>query len=82
MKPEFLPTTSDGRMWRLAEECAEVIKEVAKAGRFGLDNICPEGPDIGTTPKQRLLKEIGDLKHAIDAVERDLTRASDGHDNQ
>lgn len=73
MKEKYLPTTPEGRLWRLVEECSEVIKDVAKAGRFGMDTVSPEGEDAGTTPRQRLLSEFKDLDHAIAAVRADLT---------
>jgi hypothetical protein len=73
MKPKYLPTTPTGRMWHLVEECTEVIKDAAKAGRFGLDDIAPlDCPEAGTTPRQRLLLELEDLQLTIIAVRADL----------
>lgn len=49
----------------LTEECSEVIKEVCKASRFGLDT---PNPIDGTTPAGRLSTEIGDLLGSVDFV--------------
>ena len=35
MEDDLLPTTLDGKCWRLAEECSEVIKVVSKLRRHG-----------------------------------------------
>lgn len=85
MKAEFLPDTLEGRLWRLAEECVEVADEchriaytTCKAGRFGM-NTTLHGSWSGPSPRERLVKafsklreELGDLEHAIAAVEADL----------
>jgi len=47
----------------LMEECAEVIQEASKIIRFGADTDYD-----GTTPLQRLEKELGDLQCMIDLL--------------
>jgi hypothetical protein len=77
MHTQFLPDTPEKRRWHLAEECAEVIKNLSKAERFSLDGddhyrhceVC----QAKGTPRQRILNELVDLEHAIDAVRKDLT---------
>lgn len=49
----------------LTEECGEVLQEIGKAGRFGIDTpFNPEGA-FGVTPRRSLAKEVGDLLAAI-----------------
>lgn len=56
-----------------AEECNEVAIEVSKAFRFGLDH-----EHDGTTTKEKLTKEVGDLLCMIDLlIERDLIYVDD-----
>lgn len=69
MKEEHLPKTPEGRRWRLAEECGEVIQALSKIGRFGEIGIGYDGHACNTSA---LRYEIADLKHAIAAVERDI----------
>lgn len=52
----------------LGEEASEVIKEVFKANRFGLDTrytakkvVRTDAHYVTTTPRERLRQEIGDL---------------------
>lgn len=44
---------------RLMEECAEVIKAVSKAVRFGFDDWHPDTP--GVTNRWKLLQEMEDV---------------------
>ncbi len=67
---EFPPKTPEGRRWRLAEECGEVIRALSKIGRFGAIGIGYDGHENNTAA---LLAELSDLKHAIKAVEEDIT---------
>lgn len=78
----YLPTTPEGRLFRLVEECGEVIQAVGKIGRFG-----PGGrhPDGGPTNAETLAAEIGDLQEAMNDVVPDmlaeLRRQRDGGGN-
>lgn len=47
----------------LAEECAEIQKEVSKALRFGLENSHPKYPG---TPRERIEYEMNDLLGVIE----------------
>ena len=47
------------------EECAEVIKEISKVLRFGLDN---KHPDESETNIDKLTQEVGDLLCMIDLM--------------
>jgi len=49
----------------LSEECAEIIKAVSKALRFGLDDGYPGG---STTNLQDIIKELNDLEGVIDLL--------------
>lgn len=73
MKAEFLPKTPDGRRYRLFEEMGEVLQAFGKAGRFGLESRHPDG---GPTNRELILAELGDLRHAIGAVESDVGPSS------
>lgn len=49
----------------LQEECAEVIQNVSKCRRFGLDNEYLKGSG---TQREQLAKEIGDVLAMIDLL--------------
>jgi len=68
MHADYLPTTLEGKQHRVTEECAEVIKELAKIGRFGLLSRHPDG---GPTNLEALLDEMTDLEHAISEFRND-----------
>lgn len=48
----------------LQEECAEIIVEVSKIRRFGLDNSYNDGP----TQRDKLENELGDVLAMIDIL--------------
>jgi len=50
------------RLALLSEECAEVIQAVAKIQRHGYESAYPVG---GPTNRERLEKELGDVRYAI-----------------
>lgn len=55
---------------RLIEECAEVIQAITKIKRFGINGHHPDRP--GTTNKYDVIREIKDLKRAIDDYEKEI----------
>lgn len=55
----------------LGEECAEAVKEIFKAYRFGMDTVYTgKAPGTGvyrtTSPRQRLVQEVGDILVSVD----------------
>lgn len=64
MREDVLPTTSEGRLTHLVEECSEVIKAVCKLQRFGG---LAFDPVTGTTYDNitELCGEVRDLERAI-----------------
>ena len=66
----------------LQEECAEVIQDVSKCRRFGIDNVYLNGQG---TQRENLVKEVGDVLAMIDVlieqgvftqIELDVARAN------
>jgi NTP pyrophosphatase (non-canonical NTP hydrolase) len=54
----------------LAEECAEVIQQVSKTLRFGMEDTSPELPvEQAQTNKERLVAEITDLLAVLGLLE-------------
>ena len=74
MDERLLPTTREGKLERLIEECAEVIQAVQKLKRFG------PGPNVFDGKEypdniERLHEEMRDLEHAMSSVRCcDLTK--------
>ena len=66
--------TSQKLGW-LVEECGEVLAAIGKTQRWGLSSVNPELP-----PEQQekngdwIMRELVDLKRAIEMVEHDLVR--------
>ena len=50
----------------LQEECAEVIQNISKCRRFGLDNVYLNGAG---TQRENLAKEIGDVLAMIELLQ-------------
>jgi hypothetical protein len=61
----------DGVIDRLGEECSEVIKEIFKGHRFGFH---AKSPKDGTTPMERLLSEVKDVKKCLTEFEKRIKR--------
>jgi len=51
----------------LAEEAAEVVQQVAKIQRFGIDS--EHLKESGTTQREKLVQEIGDFLCLVDALQ-------------
>lgn len=49
----------------LQEECAEVIQDVSKCRRFGIDNVYLNGTG---TQRENLVKEVGDVLAMVDIL--------------
>jgi len=49
----------------LQEECAEVIQDVSKCRRFGLENVYLNGQG---TQRENLAKEVGDVLAMVDIL--------------
>lgn len=73
MKAQYLPTTRAGKLIHVTEECAEVIREICKIERFGLDNVNPDSIKKETN-RQAVLREMHDLKFAISRLEKALLK--------
>jgi NTP pyrophosphatase (non-canonical NTP hydrolase) len=50
----------------LQEECAEVIQNISKCRRFGLENVYLKGEG---TQREQLVKELGDVLAMIDLLQ-------------
>jgi hypothetical protein len=65
----ILDSKIDEALIILQEECAEVIVEVSKIRRFGIDSLyLKPGFEHGVTHRQRLVAELGDVTAMIDIL--------------
>lgn len=75
MTPGFAPKTVKQKLSHLTEECAEVILEIAKAQRFGLDSKNPLlPPEQQETNRAAILREIADLENACAKVKQAISK--------
>ena len=72
MDAKYLPTTDEGKLVHLIEECGETIQAATKVLRFGLHNSW----DMKRNDR-RLAEEIGDLCYASEAVIEIIRKAKD-----
>lgn len=82
MKPQYEPKTIEQKLGYLVEECGEVLGAVGKSQRWGLESVNPElPPEQQETNRGWILRELQDLKRAIEFVEMDLeeNRPRRGH---
>ncbi len=71
MHADCLPTTQQGKLQRLVEECAEVTQVIMKIERFGF-NPTRESTGVTYDNAADLRAELVDLRHAISQVEEFL----------
>ena len=69
MREDLLPANNDGKIGRLVEECGEVLQAVGKLVRFGARPI-DQKTGVQYDNIADLRRELRDLRHAIDAVEK------------
>lgn len=73
MKPEYKPKTELQKLGYLVEKCGEAIQAIGKSIRWGLDSVNPELPEEEQeTNRAWILREIKDLKMAIEYVEKEI----------
>lgn len=82
---DFIPKTLDDKLTKVVEECAEVIKEICKAERFGLDTRWDALCGCTTTAmsvesnREAILREVHDLEVACNALRHELKPARVAH---
>jgi len=73
MKPQYEPHSIDQKLGYLVEECGEVLAAAGKTLRWGVWSWNPELPQAEReTNRDWLLREMADLRGAMDRVEREL----------
>jgi len=68
-RPELLPTTFKGSLYKLTEECGEVLQAIGKLQRHGIVTKDPKYDKIYDNGLD-LMNELNDLKHSIAETER------------
>lgn len=73
MKKRYQPKTLRQKFGYLVEECGEVLAAAGKTLRWGTESVNPELPHVEQeTNRQWVLREITDLRRALDFVEEEL----------
>lgn len=73
MDEQYRPRTFEQKMGYLVEEAGEVLAAAGKTQRWGLRSVNPElPPEEQETNRDWLLRELKDLRRAIDFVETEL----------
>jgi hypothetical protein len=67
MRVDLLPTTLEGKISRVVEECGEVLQAIGKIQRFGYRPIDPK-TGIQYDNWAELTNELGQLRHAAKQV--------------
>jgi len=74
MEEKYWPKTREQKIGKLVEECGEVLAAIGKSQRWGLNSVNPELPkEKQETNRDWILRELSDLKLAIEIVETDLS---------
>lgn len=88
MKKKWAPKSAAQRKAHLLEEIGEVLVELGKCDRFGIDTRFDPNIDAKTTDpryksnREALIRELMDLQHAITMYIDDLTSIYSNHESQ
>ena len=75
MNEKYLPNTFEGAMWRMAEECGELLHILGKTGRFGIHSHNPDLPPDYQVPHYLVIfDELNDVEHAVSVLRFFLTQ--------
>lgn len=66
--PRYFPKGFDGKLSHVIEECGEVLAAAGKVQRFSRGGISPIAGVVPETNEDWLLRELFDLKGAIDRL--------------
>jgi hypothetical protein len=81
MDSRFLQHGFDKQLAHLIEECGEVVAAGGKTLRWGLDSVNPLlPPEQQETNEVWLRREMADLRHALDRLERTLDERPSAHE--
>lgn len=83
MDPKYKPLGLRAELGYLTEECGEVLAAVGKTLRWGTESMNPElkrGEKLyGETNSEWILRELNDLKRAIELVEASIASGEEYH---